>query len=142
MNWMSFNSNPKGKCANIRFIKLKLRNEWSNGKNIKLSWNDLWTYMNLIFETKVTHKNLQTDNMINSFFNHWVYSQWVFMLLFGVYISCFCFLNFSKIDTTWTRSGASVSLWVYVIILLISFLFASFMDDLRCVNFYFYFLVF
>ena len=62
-----------------------------------------------------------------------------FYVVVWVYISCFCFLNFSKIDTTWTRSGASVSLLLYVIILFICFSFAIFMDDLIYVNFFFFF---
>jgi hypothetical protein len=40
-----------------------------------------------------------------------------------------------EIDATWTRSEAIVSLWVYIILLLVSFLFGNFMDDLRCINF-------
>ena len=138
---MSFNSNPKGKCANMHFIALKLRNEWVKGKNIKKSQNDPWTFMNTILETKVTHKNLRIDDTIHLYFNRWVYSQWLFMLLFGYIFHVFvCFLNFSKIDIAWTRSGASVFLWVYVIILLIFFSFANFMDDLRCINFFFNFI--
>ena len=52
----------------------------------------------------------------------------------------FSFFSFSKIGTTWTRSGATISLSVLVFLLL--FIFGNFFSDLRCINLLWIFLAF
>jgi hypothetical protein len=53
-------------CTIVRFIKLKLKNVSPRGKHVKRPRNNLLINMNTTLGSKVTRRNLQTDDMTHN----------------------------------------------------------------------------